>query len=178
MTQQHGPEALCQRTACSSLVGPHKAGRHLDPRDDLYDGPDLTLSVLPLAVRESARKIVREAPALMPEVIDMARHIEFLRDQLAAARVDGDRREHAAQLRSQDCKQHGKDIKKLDRQIHAMDQAQRRTEAARRALLGLLEAVQDLVDNHQQGHTAETLMSRLAQVVKKTGAAHDRAWKQ
>lgn len=181
----HGPESVCRRgDPCDQMAGgPHKAGRHLDQRDELYDGPGLTLSVLPVRVRESARRLVREAPALMPEVVDLAKEIEFQRQQVAAVRVDGERRERAALLLSESCEHHGRMIEELGQQVHAMDQAQNRTEAARVVLVSFLQAVRELTTAYQQGRTTgaltiDTVMSNLHQAVGKTSAAHDRAWKK
>lgn len=180
---KYGPDEPCQRTACAGPVGPHEAGRHFNPRDELYDGPHGTLQVLPLAVRESARKLIREAPALMPEVVDLARHVEFLRGQVAAVQVDGDRRERAALLRSESCEQHGKDIEELGRQVHAMDWTAQANDAGRVALLGFLQVVEDFVRSHRAGKTNEDLtvdglVDALDKAAKRASAAHMRAWKR
>jgi hypothetical protein len=177
----HGPDQPCQRTSCSGPAG-HPAGRHLDPRDELYDGPHPTLQILPLAVRDSARKIVQEAPALTPEVIDMAREIVRLRDQVVAVRVDRDRRERTALLRAESCEQHGKDIERLGQQITALDRSEQAAERGRMALVGLLHVIEDFVVKYRRGGfsgelTAQSLVDELDKAARKTSAAHMRAWK-
>ncbi len=177
----YGPKARCQRTTCADIPE-HLAGRHLDQRDDLYDGPDSLLQVLPLAVRDSARRIVREAPALMPEAVDLAKHIEFLRQQVAHVQVDADRKVRDAMARSSDCEHHGKEIKELGEQLYHFDKSERRADAGRLALLGFLDAVDQVVDQHAAGKlpdlTVDELVAALAKSAKKAHAAHERAWKR
>jgi hypothetical protein len=150
----------------------------------LYDGPHSTLQVLPLAVRDSARKIVQEAPALMPEVVDMAREIHRLRDQVAAVQVDGDRRERAALARSESCEQHGREIQELGKDLDRLDRDNRATEAARVALLGMLQAVEGVVrayrenPSYRQNLTVKRLVPALENTARKVSAAHMRAWKR
>jgi hypothetical protein len=172
--------ATCQRSTCAERE-PHPGGRHLDQRDELYDGPGSLLQVLPLGVQDSARKIIREAPELMPEVMDMAHEIEFLRGQVAAVRVDADRRERAAMLRSADCEHHGREIEELGRRLGAVDRAGEKTEKARLALLGFMHAVDDLVRAYREERTDPSLtvaelVDALAKAGKKAGDAHARAW--
>lgn len=178
-----GPDQPCQRVACINSAGPHLAGRHLDPRDELYDGPHSTLTVLPLSCRDSARKIVDQAPALMPEVIDMAQEIERLRDQVAHVQVDADRKVREAMARSESCEHHGQEIVELGRQLHAADRRASAEEAGRIALLGFLQVVRDFVDAHRKGTapgglTVAKVVDALAKAIKKTEAAHTRAWKR
>lgn len=172
--------ATCQRRACAERE-PHPGGRHLDQRDELYDGPGSLLQVLPLSVRDSARTIIREAPALMPEVVDLANEIEFLRGQVAAVRVDADRRERAAMSRSASCEEHGREIEGLADQLGAADRREEKTEKARLALLGFTHAVDELVRAHREGRadpglTVAKLVDGLAKAVKKAHDAHARAW--
>lgn len=176
-----GPKDRCQRTVCVNEHPPHLAGRHLDQRDELYDGPDTLLQVLPLAVRDSARKLVREAPALMPEVVDLGRHIEWLRDQVAHVRVDADRRERRALASAASCEQHGKDITYLGEQAASFEADARRNDAGRVALLGLLHQIEEFTREWRQGNrdhvTVADVVSALEKAAKQTSAAHMRAWK-
>lgn len=181
LPSKYGPDATCQRTACAAIP-PHKAGRHLDQRDELYDGPDALFQVLPLAVRDSARLLAKAHPEHLAEVVDLAKHIEFLREQVAHVRVDGDRRERDAMARSASCEHHGVEIEELGKQLHAADQRAERNDRGRLALLGLLHGLDDLVQLYQAGRIVQTLtvkqlMGSLAESVKKTNAAHARAWK-
>lgn len=170
----------CERTACAEKE-PHEGGRHLDQRDELYDGPGSVLGVLPVSVNESARKILREAPELMPELMDLAHEIEFLRDQVAAVSVDKDRQVREAMRRSESCEHHGEEIRDLSESMYAADQHQRRTEAGRLVMLGFFHAVQKAVEDYGRDQpvraTLKAFMEVLAGAVKKAGAAHDRAWK-
>lgn len=181
MTNEFGPQAICKRTACVE-IDPHKAGRHLDQRDELYDGPDSLLQVLPLAVRDSARRLVREAPALMPEVVDLAEHIEFLRGQVAHASVDKDRQVREAMARSESCEHHGQEIRQLSEQVHHFDRSADKHDRGRIALLGGLQAVRDFTDAYRAGKTpadltVEQVVSALEAHLRKAYAAHERAWK-
>lgn len=171
----------CQRTACQG-TDPHPGGRHLDQRDELYDGPALSLDGLPLSVRDSARRILREAPALMPELVDLANEVQFLRRQVAAVSVDKDRSVREAMARSASCEHHGREIEELGKALHAADQRAEKIERARLALLGFYQAVKDAVDQYQNRATrpdwkVQDVIKVLAGAVKKAGAAHDRAWK-
>jgi hypothetical protein len=176
----YGPDKPCQRTKCAT-VPPHLAGRHLDQRDELYDGPDGLLQVLPLAVRDSARKLVREAPALMPEVVDMAKHIEFLGNQVAHVSVDADRRERRAMAAAESCEQHGKDIVGLNEQLHAADRRAEQNNNGRLALVSGLSQIEDYVNALLAGPLApetSTVLKALSKALRKTGDAHMRAWKK
>ena len=179
---RYGPNQPCQRTACAGRET-HLAGRHLDPRDELYDGPHSTLTVLPLSCRDSAWKIVDQAPALMPEVIDMAQEIQRLRDQVAHVQVDADRKIRDAMARSESCGDHGRQIKELSAQLHAADRRANAEDAGRVALLGFLQVVRDFVDAHRAGRgpadlTVTKMVDALDKAIKKAEAAHDRAWKR
>lgn len=182
VSNRYGPDTRCERIDCRGMEL-HTAGRHLDPRDKLYDGPGITLAALPHSVRGAAYKIIRDAPDLMPELIGLARALLYERERVAQVRVDGDRKEHRALLQAKDCEQHGEDIEVLGRQIIGRDRDYERVEAARVALLALLEGVLDLVNSYKSGHIPETvtvdsLMSRLDTASKSAIKAHDRAWKK
>lgn len=175
-------KVTCTRTKCAELERPaHPAGVHLDQRSEFYDGPRLSLEVASVYVRDSARKIIREAPALMPEVMDLVNYCDFMRLQVAHVQVNRDRGIREAQARSESCEHHGKEIKGLGEQVHAFSEAERRHNAGRLAVLGLLFAVDELVRQHKAGQlpnlTVDKLVDALAENAKKTHAAHDRAWK-
>lgn len=173
-------KVTCTRTTCTELERtPHPAGRHLDQRDELYDGPDGQLAATSVYVRDSARKIIRDAPALTPEVIDLVTYIEFLGNQATHARTDRDRGIREADARVLDCDAHGEAIKALEGQVHAFDQSAARSEAGRLAVLGFLFAVDQLLEgNHRADLTVAQLLAALKDASKKTHAAHDRAWKK
>lgn len=170
--------APCQRTACQGQPQ-HPGGRHLDQRDELYDGPRALVDALPHSVRDSARKILREAPGLMPEVVDMAVEIQALRDQVAAVSVDKDRAVRDAMRRSESCEHHGREITELGKALDHADRLQRRTEGGRIALLGFLHAVDDALKGSPtlRNITVPELIAALKRASKKAHAAHDRAWK-
>lgn len=169
--------ALCQRTACAELPA-HPGGRHLDQRDDLYDGPDTLLGATSIYVRPSARAIISQAPELTAEVVDLVTYVEFLREQVAHVQVDRDRQVRWAMARSGDCEAHGEEIKGLGDQLHAMDEAHRRADAGRVAVLGFLFAVDEGLDKLRPDLTVAELVTALKAASKKVHAAHDRAWKR
>lgn len=177
-------KVTCTRTKCAELErAPHPAGVHLDQRHEFYDGPGGQLGVASIYVRDSARKIVREAPGLTPEVIDLITYMDHLQDQATHARVDRDRGIREAMARSESCEHHGEEIKALSEQVHAFDAAQRRADAGRLALLGFLHAVDEVLEVNRKGGlspdlTVAKLVAALAAASKKTHAAHDRAWKR
>lgn len=171
--------ATCTRLKCSGPDVPvHQAGRHLDQRSEFYDGPSTLLDATSVYVRDSARKIVREAPELTPEVVDLVTYLEFMRGQVAAAQVDRDRGIREASARALDCDAHGEVIKGLEDQVTALDASQRRTEAGRLALLGFLHAVDEATKGSPtlRNITVPELIGALKQASKKTHAAHTRAW--
>lgn len=183
VTNQYDPgnrnhTALCTRIKCSGEdVTVHQAGAHLDQRDELYDGPGTTLRAASLYIRDSARKIISEAPALMPEVMDLVNYVEFLGGQVAAVSVDRDRSVREAMARSGDCEHHGEQIKALSDQLWAFGESERRADAGRVALLGFLHAVDKVIENPPEGLTVDRLLVALALSARKAHAAHDRAWK-
>lgn len=175
-------KATCTRSRCTELErAPHPAGVHLDQRSEFYDGPGSALGVASVYIRDSARKIVREAPALMPEVMDLVTYCDFMRDQVAAVSVDKDRGVRAAMARSLSCEHHGEEIKGLGEQVSAFDAAQRRADAGRLALLGFLHAVDQFTDRYRKddGRDAalEPVVDALERMSKSTHGAHDRAWR-
>jgi hypothetical protein len=172
-------KVTCTRTKCAERPA-HPAGLHLDQRSEFYDGPDIQLGALSMYVRASARKIVREAPALTPELVDLVTYIGFLEDQATACRVDRDRGIREASARALDCEAHGEVIKGLEDQVTAFDESGRRSEAGRLALLGFLHAVDEATKGSAalRNITVPELITALKASSKKTHAAHDRAWKR
>lgn len=170
----------CGRSKCAELErAPHPAGVHLDQRHEFYDGPDTQLAATSMYIRGSARKIITDAPALTPEVVDLVTYVGFLEDQATHARVDRDRGIREASARALDCDDHGRVIKALEGQVHAFDQHAARSEAGRLAALGFLFAVDQLLDGTLRPDiTVAQLMASLRGAAKKTHAAHDRAWKR
>lgn len=170
----------CTRSTCEGKPA-HEAGRHLDQRSEHYDGPDTLLAATSMYVRGSARKIVRDAPELTPEVVDLVTYIEFLGDQATHARVDRDRGIREASARALDCQAHGDVIKALEDQVAGFDASARRSEAGRLAVLGLLFELDKVTRAYRDGHdigTMSALIKALEEASKKTNAAHDRAWKR
>jgi len=173
-------KVTCGRSKCAELErAPHPAGLHLDQRSEFYDGPGSQLAATSMYVRDSARKIIRDAPALTPEVVDLVTYIGFLEDQATHARVDRDRGIREASARALDCDAHGEVIKALEGQVHAFDQSEQRSEAGRLAVLGFLFAVDQLLGGTLRPDlTVAQLVASLRDAAKKTRAAHDRAWKK
>jgi hypothetical protein len=179
---RYGPDKPCQRTGTCAGAGPHLGGAHLDPRHALYDGPSTTVNALPHQARDAAR-VLLAGGAPVPEVIEMAREILRLRDQVAAVRVDMDRQVRAAMQRADDCAAHGEDIVHLNKQVQFFDEQARKNDTARITLLGLLHTVEDFVRMYREGRaksglTVAEVIEALAGAAKKTHAAHQRAWKK
>lgn len=178
-----GRDEACGRLKCSGPDVPvHQGKAHLDPRSEHYDGPDTMLAVLPLAVRESARRIIRLVPEVTPEVADLGEHILFLKDQVAHVSVDRDHKVREASRRALDCADHGEVIKRLEEQVSAFDQSARRSEAGRLAVLGLLHELDAVVRRFGTGEVrADLTLPELVEALKKavdgTRRAHDRAWR-
>lgn len=176
-------KVTCTRAKCAELErAPHPAGVHLDQRSEFYDGPGLALEVSSVYVRDSARKIITEAPALMPEVMDLVTYCDFMRTQVAHVQVDKDRSVREAMARSGDCEHHGEEIKALGDQVHAFSESERRHNAGRLAVLGLLFELDKVTKAYRDGQlpglTVDKLIKSLEDASKKTHAAHDRAWKR
>lgn len=172
----------CTRTACAERPT-HQAGLHLDQRSPFYDGPATLFDATSLYVRDSARKIAREAPELTPEVVDLVTYVEFLRGQVAHVQVDKDRQVRRAMARSGDCEVHGEEIKGLGEQLAHFDDAHRRADAGRVALLGFLHVVDEMVREHKAGKlradlTVADLVAAIAKGAEGAHRAHERAWKR
>jgi len=167
----------CQRWPKCATMEPHEGKRHNDPRDELYDGPSTLLQVLPLAIRNQARTIVDQAPALIPELVDIAEHVQRLRDQVTHVSVDKDRSVREASKRALDCGAHGEVIQGLEAQVAVFDASARRSEAGRLALLSFLHAVDQMLAAPPPNLTVEHLLAGIAAAVRTTHAAHHRAWK-
>ena len=120
MTNEYGPDKPCQRTACADEPA-HLGGEHTDPRNERYDGPSTTINALGAGPRDAARALLA-AGAPMPEVVDMAKEIHRLKEQVAAVQVDKDRQVRDASDRALDCTEHGKVIADLEKQVHHFDQ--------------------------------------------------------
>ncbi len=185
MTNRYDPSnanhtVTCTRLACSGPdVAVHPAGLHLDQRSEFYDGPDSLLGATSMYVRDSARKIVREAPALTPEVVDLVTYIEHLGNQVTHVQVDRDRSIREASARSLDCEHHGEQIQALEGQVTAFDESARKSEGGRLALLGFLHAVDKALSNGlPEDLTVAQLVTALSDASKKAHAAHNRAWKR
>lgn len=174
-------DQTCPRTACGNLP-PHRVGRHRDPRDELFDGPSGRIDALNYRPRQAAHRLVTEAPALMPEVVELVDEIHRLDRAVAASMVDKDRQVHAAMQHAESCEQHGKDLADLGSQLQRLGQAERRADEARTALLGMLHAIKESVRTYREGWapetTVDTLMQRLDEMATRTAKAHDRAWKR
>ena len=136
MTANYGPDAPCQRTTGPCVTAdPHLGGAHIDPRHPLYDGPEGTIGALPLSIRQSAQTLLR-AGAPMPEVVDLAKEIHRLREQVAQVQVDKDRQVQAASERALDCADHGRIIADLEKQSASLDESYRGADAGRVVLVG------------------------------------------
>jgi hypothetical protein len=181
LAREYGPDKPCRRTACADGP-PHLGGAHIDPRNPLYDGPDTTVNALPMAARDACRKLLA-AGASVPDVVDLAREIHRLRDQVAAVRVDMDRQVRAAMQRAGDCEEHGKDIRRLEEQVDHFDRAADRNDAGRVALLGGLHPIEDAIralqESARRGDKVpdlKTVLDVFAKAIDRTYAAHKRAW--
>jgi hypothetical protein len=167
----------CSRLKCSGVDVPvHQAGLHLDQRSEFYDGPDIQLQATSMYVRPSAWKIIRTAPALTPEVVDLVTYIGFLEDQVTHVRVDRDRGICEASRTALDCEAHGEVIKSLEDQVTSFDKSAHKSEAGRLALLGFLNAVDKGLDEIRPDITLPELVTALKTASKKAHAAHTRAW--
>jgi hypothetical protein len=180
-TREYGPDKPCRRTVCAS--GPaHVGGAHIDPRHPLYDGPTTTVNALPMTARDACYNLLH-AGASVPDVVDLAREIHRLRDQVAAVRVDMDRQVRAAMRRADDCGEHGKDIRRLEEQVHHFDKAADKNDAGRVALLGGLHQLEDAIRMlRERGGRGEkmpdlaTALDVFAKAIDRAYAAHKRAW--
>jgi hypothetical protein len=181
LATEYGPNKPCQRTSCAA-GGPHLGGAHIDPRSPLYDGPEITVNALPAAARDACYNLLH-AGASVPDVIDLAKEIHRLLDQVAAVRVDMDRQVRAAGVRALDCEEHGKDIARLEEQLTHSDKSARQNDAGRVALLSGFHAIEDgitvLRDKIKRGDPVPELSKVLdvfGKAIERASAAHKRAW--
>lgn len=186
---EYGPDKPCQRTACADGA-PHLGGAHLDPRNPLYDGPETALNALPHACRKAGWDLLSasRADGWRRQFVDvalheMAREILRLRQQIAAVQVDKDRQVRAASKRALDCEEHGKDIRRLEEQVHHFDREADRNDAGRLALLNGFHALEDAVRSLQESVRRGDKVPDLAKVldvfakaIERAYAAHKRAW--
>jgi TPR repeat protein len=181
LAREYGPDKPCKRTACAD-GDPHLGGAHINPRSPLYDGPSTTVNALPTTARDTCRNLLA-AGASVPDVVDLANEIHRLRDQVAAVRVDMDRQVRAAMQRAGDCEEHGKDIRRLEEQVHYFDRAADKNDAGRLALLSGLHPIEDAIralqESARRGDKVpdlKTVLDVFAKAIERTYAAHKRAW--
>lgn len=189
-TRTYGRTAPCQRTACAER-DPHVGGLHLDPTSELYDGPDTMLRALPYNVRDKALALLhasrKEGPwdqRLVDVALDaMGREIRRLGEQIAHVQVDADHKVIDASRKALDCEHHGKTIQGLEEQLTHFEQAERRAEKGRLALLSGIHVFQDLVSGCDAKALAGEPLPEVGAVIefirktcKKVSAAHMRAW--
>ncbi|BEL07858.1 hypothetical protein Q0Z83_060490 [Actinoplanes sichuanensis] len=188
--ETYGRDKVCQRTACTA-DGPadHVGGAHLDPRDrNRFDGNGTSLRATTYRVRSelyALERVKADHPDLA-EVIDVAVHavlkeIQFLNDQNVHIKVDADRKVREASRNALDCEHHGKTIQGLEEQLTLVDQSGDRSEKGRLALLGGIVAFDEFIRQIDAGATVPDLpklVAAIRDVLKKTHAAHDRAWKR
>lgn len=189
---RHGAGARCERTTCTT-DGPadHPGEAHLDPRDrDRFDGNSTTLRAASIYVRaelQAVQDIARTHPELA-ETIDVGvytalRELNALRRQVAHVQVDADNKICEAGRRALDCEDHGKTISDLESRVAHWETSHDRSERGRLALLGLLQAVNDLVDAYREDEairaniTPDAIITALEGAAMKTSTAHARAWK-
>ena len=191
-TTSHGRDQICQRTACT-VDGPadHNGGAHLNPRDrERFDGNGTSLRAVTYKVRDqlTALHYATRGKAELEEIADEAIHaaldeIRFLNDQNVHIQVDADRKVREASRQALDCEHHGKTIQALEEQVHQFDQARDRSEKGRLALLAGITAFDKFVDDVDATTAAgkslpemSRVISAIRGVLKKTHAAHTRAW--
>jgi hypothetical protein len=184
----YGPDKICQRTACTA-EGPadHLGGAHLDPRDrERFNGNETSLRAVTYKVRDELNALhyaTRGKPEL-EEIADVAIHaalkeISFLSDQNVHIKVDADHKVLDASKRALDCEHHGKTIQQLEEQVHHFDRAADRADKGRLALLGGIHAFDEFISGVDRGARVTDLaqlIEAIRGVLKKTHAAHDRAW--
>lgn len=188
-TNQFGPDKPCRRTTCTADgQSDHKGGAHLDPRDrERFDGNETSLRAVTYKVRDQLNALHYATRGHdLEEIVDVAIHaaleeIHFLGGQLAHVRVDADRKVREASAQALDCEHHGKTIQGLEEQVTHLDQAAERHDRGRVALLGGITAFDEFVQQIDAGATVPDLpklVEAIRGVLKKTHAAHDRAWKR
>jgi hypothetical protein len=141
----------CERTTCADA--PHDAREHLDPRHERYDGPSITLGALPHDARRAARALIASG-APVAEVVDLAREILRLREQVAAVRVDADRQVREASRRALDCDDHGRIIREAEAQVDHYSKAHRETDAERVRYLTCLHEIAKAAEYEGPGRDA------------------------
>ncbi|MFG3710094.1 hypothetical protein [Micromonospora sp. NPDC047730] len=166
----YGPEQPCARTDCVDEP-PHKGGEHIDPRSPRYDGPGATFGALPHNCRRAAYAL-KASGAPVPEVVEMAREILRLRDQVAAVQVDRDRQVLAASKRALSCEAHGEQIAELEKQVDHFDRLAARNDRGRIALLALPRSIEEL-----RADEKPPTIAALKKAARKVLDAHGRAWK-
>ena len=179
MNNPYGPNKRCQRSACAEAP-PHLTGRHLDQRDELYDGPDDTVCALNAAPRKAAWALLG-AGAPMPEVVDLVEEIHRLNNQVAHVRVDMDRQVRAALATASSCDAHGEQIAQLEGQVEHFSRQGDRNKEGRLALLGMLHAIDDLVQAHRTKPiqaSVDDIVAALEKITKRTRDAHTKVWRR
>lgn len=172
MTNEYGPDKPCQRSACATEPA-HLGGEHIDPRNERYDGPSVTINALGAGPREAAR-VLLAAGAPMPEVVDLAKEIHRLKEQVAHVQVDKDRQVRAASDRALDCTEHGKVIADLEKQVFHFDQRATALDKSRITYVSGLHEVGDYLSALQakakQGErlpSSKELVDALAKAIAK-----------
>lgn len=163
-----GPTDPCERTSCAAEPA-HPGGAHLDPTHPLYDGPDISLSALPAAVRLPAFALLHAARHDSWQLITVhralhafAREIHGLRDQIAAVRVDRDRGIRDALARAEDCTEHGEGLRHERHQAYWFSRLADRLDAER---IIWLTAV-DQTDEALAGRTDEPATAIRAHIAR------------
>lgn len=180
-----------RREVAEIETGDHLGGAHLNPHDrQRFDG--VHISHVTYRVRDDLQALlaVRKQHPDLAEIIDTAvvravEEIDRLGQEVAHVRVDADRQiRHHLQL-GESCEYHGRQIKELSQQLHAIDEAEQRTNGGRLALLGLLQAVRDWVAAMRQRQQLDQPLPSIEEVIngfekaaRKTSAAHDQAWQK
>lgn len=179
-------------------IADHLGGAHLNPADrQHYDGISISYNAAPLAVKEATRDLLSYVDAFgrrMPDTevplrprVEIAiqaclNEIDQLRRQVAAVRVDADRRERAAMDLALSRDAHGAQLAQAADVADAHARAHHRAEEARLALLAQHQAIGDFVTAYQQAEPAgrpakaDTIVAMLQAMHTKTSAAHARAW--
>jgi hypothetical protein len=193
---EYGPDKPCRRSGCVTAdVAGHLGGAHLDPGDrDHYDGIVTLYNASPYQVRKAVGPLLVDAGSFGPPPgdpdIDTARRalveialdaclreIDRLRQQVAAVRVDGDRKVREAMARSADCAAHGEEIRTLNDQLTHWAADRDRVERARIALLEEHHALRDVLDACDGSVPGGDVVAALTKIHKRAGDAHQRAYR-
>lgn len=178
---KYGPNAECQRRACVA-TGKHRAGEHLDPRSDRYDGPGTTLGALPYQCRGSAQQLAaasREAGwntrLVNIALHEMADEIRRSSDAAAAAQVDRDRGITEAMTRAEDCTRHGDDLRFERHQSHTMWLENHSLDEQRVVWLSAVQQIAKLCDARTELTGAEEpFVKAIRQIAAGAGRGQDR----